>query len=130
MSKILDLSVYAKDTLDIKLPDGSATIHVLKPTKGLTIKLIAYETKMQELMKIKDDATDDDAKKVIDDLQQLTMDILNNNTDNIEVTDEYMEDKKIVYSLQLLIFQGYLNFMNELASSPNSKSPRTHTKRK
>lgn len=130
MSKILDLSVYAKDTLDIKLPDGSATIHVLKPTKQLTIKLIAYETKMQELMKVKDTATDDDAKKVIDDLQELTINILNNNDDNIKVTDEYMEDNKITYSLQLVIFQGYLNFMNELVSDPNLKSPRTHTKRK
>ena len=39
MSRVLDLSVYRQETLDITMPDG-ALLHVRKPTQAMLIKML------------------------------------------------------------------------------------------
>lgn len=39
MNKILDLSVFSEDTLDITMPDGFL-LHVKKPTQSIVISMM------------------------------------------------------------------------------------------
>ena len=43
MSKILDLSVFKQETLDIKLPDSEEVLHLRKPTKSMVIKMMEFK---------------------------------------------------------------------------------------
>lgn len=119
MSKILDLSIYEEDTLDIKTPKGN-TIHVKKPTEELSIKLISYEVKAAR-MKEEDIKDENDIKKLMNMPKDLAKDILNNNTDDIEITDEWLKENNINYDMKIAILSNFMEFMSEITSNPNGK---------
>lgn len=121
MNRILDLSIYEEETLDITTPKMNI-LHVKKPTEELAIKLISYQTKAQEIQG-KENADEKDIKELMDFLRKLTGDILSYNTDGIIVDEAYMKENNIYYSLQVVILNTYSSWMNEIINDPNSKSP-------
>lgn len=128
MNKILDLSIYEEETLDITTPKKNI-IHVKKPTEELAIKLISYQTKVQEIQG-KENDDEKDIKELMDFLRNLTADILSYNTDGIHVDETYMKENNIYYSLQVVIINTYSAWMNEIVSDPNSKSPQNRGARR
>ncbi|SMC17189.1 hypothetical protein SAMN02745134_00251 [Clostridium acidisoli DSM 12555] len=128
MSKILDLSIYEEDTLDIKTPKGN-TIRVKKPTEEISIKLISYQSKAQKITE-SDLADETNIINLMNMLKDLTKSILSNNKDQIEINDEYLKENDINYSMELAIMGAYTEFMSEVVSDPNSKSPQTRTIKK
>lgn len=107
MSKrVLDLSVFEEETLEVKFRDGS--IHIKKPTESLAIKLLAW-------VEVKDS---DDPQVMINALKDMTKSILNHNTEGITYIDEQVEGLGI--KLQMAICHAFKDFMTELEQNPNS----------
>lgn len=107
MSKrVLDLSVFEEETLEVKFKDGS--IHIKKPTESLAIKLLSW-------VNIKDS---EDPQVFLDALRDMTKSILNHNTEGIIYTDEQVD--KLGIKLKIAICHEFKNFITELESNPNS----------
>lgn len=128
MSKILDLGIYEEETLDIKTPKG-AIVHVKKPTEELAIKLLSYQTKATKMSE-KDLEKQENIEKLMDMLKDLTKSILDNNKDDVRITDEWLKGEDINYSMEIAIMNAYTEFMSEITSNPNSKSPQSQGKTK
>lgn len=128
MSKLIDLSVFEEETLDIKTTKGNV-INIKKPTKELAIKMISYQFKIQQLGNRKD-YTEEELLKLMNHLEDLTIEILNNNKGNIAIDKEFIKNNDINYNMQTAILQGYTDFMNEIIENPNSKSPQSKGKKK
>ncbi|MDT8717823.1 hypothetical protein IAI10_14235 [Clostridium sp. 19966] len=128
MSKILDLSLFQEETLNITTPKGEV-IHVKKPTEELAIKLISYQYKAQEIEK-KEQYEKEDLNQLMEFLRTLAKDILSHNKDGISVDDNYLKENEIHYGMWVAILEAYTEFMSEVTSDPNSKSPQSRSKRK
>lgn len=125
--EILDLGIYEDETLDIKTPKGDI-LHVKKPTEELAIKLLSCQTKVAGINE--EDLKDGkDIKKLMDMLKDLVKTILSNNKDGINITDEWLKGEGINYSMEIAIMNAYTEFMSEITSNPNLKSPRSQSKR-
>lgn len=108
MGKILDLSCFQEETLDITMPD-KRVIHVKKPTEELYIKIIAFQERVKK-------ADKKDAFSAVNDMAGL---ILSHNTqgrDNCELA------KKLPDAMKFAIIQAFTEFITETASDPNCKS--------
>lgn len=105
MAKILDLSVYNDETLDITMLDGSV-LHVKKPTQALVIQMV----ELAELQENK-------PEKVLNGLVDLCTNILNNNKDGISFA---ADDVKNQFDIVLIsaIVKAYSEFTKELQSNP------------
>lgn len=128
MNKILDLSIYEEDTIDVKMPKGDV-LKVKKPTEELAIKLLSYQSKVAD-MKEEDLKNDENIKKLMGMLKDLIKDILSNNKDKIEIDDKYLKDNDVNYSMEIAIMNAYTEFMSEITSNPNLKSPQKTRKKK
>ena len=106
---MLDLSVLAQETLDIKLLDGEI-VCIKKPSKGLLIELNKADLKM---------AQETDFEKMVEMLERITAKILSNNTSKKMFTAEQLEELDIDYSLQTQIFKAYLEFVAKSLNNPN-----------
>ena len=106
---MLDLSVLAQETLDIKLLDGEI-VRIKKPSKGLLIELNKADLKM---------AKETDFEKMVEMLERITAKILSNNTSKKMFTVEQLEELDIDYSLQTQIFKAYLEFVTKSLNNPN-----------
>lgn len=106
---MLDLSVLAQETLDIKLLDGEI-VRIKKPSKGLLIELNKADLKM---------AKETDFEKMVEMLERITAKILSNNLNKKLFTAETLEELDIDYSLQTQIFKAYLEFVTKSLNNPN-----------
>lgn len=106
---MLDLSVLKNKTFDIKMIDGEV-LCVKKPSKLMLIELERFSIKMRNVESIEQLCTE---------LENITLMILNHNTDNVKVTLKKLEALEIDLSLQSAIFKGYFQFSNEVMSNPN-----------
>jgi len=128
MSKILDLGVLAKqNTFDIAMLDGDV-LHLSKPTEELLLDFIAYDGRLTVIKSDPSVSADESALKQMALLRDTVINILNLNVDGIIVDVAYMQDKKINYFLQTAIIGGFGEYMQELSSDPNSKSPQSLVK--
>jgi hypothetical protein len=125
---ILDLSIYEENTLDIKTPKGDI-IHVKKPTEELAIKLISYQSKTAE-MNENDIKNEKVILEIMSMLKDLVKAILSNNKDNIKITDEWLKEEGINYAMEIAILNAFTEFMSEITSNPNFKSPQSQHKKK
>ncbi|MCR3760422.1 hypothetical protein KYB31_15700 [Clostridium felsineum] len=128
MDKILDLSIYEEDTLDIKTPKGNM-IHVKKPTEELAIKLLSYQSKVEK-MNDKDLEKQENVKKLTDMLKDLVKSILSNNKDDVKITDEWLKIEDINYSMKIAILSSYTKYMSEMTSNPNFNAPQSQGRKK
>ena len=106
---MLDLSVLAQETLDIKLLDGEI-VHIKKPSKGLLIELNKADLEMEK---------ETNFEKMVEMLERITAKILSNNTSKKMFTAEQLEELDIDYSLQTQIFKAYLEFVTKSLNNPN-----------
>lgn len=105
MAKILDLSVYNNETLDITMLDGSV-LHIKKPTQALVIRMVEL-SQLQE----------NQPEKVLDGLVELCAAILSNNNDGITYSVEQVANELDIVLVSAII-KAYSEFTKELQSNP------------
>ncbi len=108
MSKILDLSCFREETLDITMPDKKV-IHVKKPTEELYIKVIAFQEQIKEI----------DTKEILTAVDEMAGMILSHNTQN---RDNTKLAKSLSMEMKIAVIQAFTEFVTDIASDPNSKS--------
>lgn len=107
MGKIIDLSVFKKQTMALKLPDGEV-LQIRKPTKAMVI----------QVLKFKDINADSKAEEIIAAMDELTLDILNSNEKAKVYTEEDLE-QMLNIDMKLVIIQAYAEFIQGLQNAPN-----------
>lgn len=109
MSRILDLSVYRQETLDITMPDG-ALLHIHKPTQAMLIKML-------NMRGVDENAPSERIAGVIDDF---VLGVLNSNTDGRTFAQKDMGS--LTLEMKTAIIDAYSAFAYELQSNPTSAS--------
>lgn len=107
MGKMLDLSVFQEQTLDIKMLDGEV-VQIKKPTQALVI----------EVMKLRSVNEQDDGMEIISTLSGLVYKILNSNKAGKTFTREFI-DKTLDFNMCMAIVQAYGEFIAEIQNNPN-----------
>ena len=109
MSRVLDLSVYKQETLDITMPDG-ALLHIRKPTQAMLIKML-------NMRDVDEKAPSERIAGVIDDF---VLGVLNSNTDGRTFAQKDMGS--LTLEMKTAIIDAYSAFAYELQSNPTSAS--------
>lgn len=109
MSRVLDLSVYRQETLDITMPDG-AIVHIRKPTQAMLIKML-------NMRGVDENAPSERIAGVIDDF---VLGVLNSNTDGRTFAQKDMGS--LTLEMKTAIIDAYSAFAYELQSNPTSAS--------
>ena len=109
MSRVLDLSVYKQETLDITMPDG-ALLHVRKPTQAMLIKML-------NMRDVDEKASSERIAGVIDDF---VLSVLNSNTDGRTFVQKDMD--VLTLEMKTAIIDAYSAFAYDLQSNPTSAS--------
>lgn len=114
MAKILDLNALEQPVFELKMRDEKHTIFRLTtPTTKLVEQFNAAKGELKELAENHDV---DKIKKLYD----LTAAILSCNLDFVTVTAEELRDKyHVTFSDIVVIFAGYLDFLNEFNTAKN-----------
>lgn len=107
MSKVLDLSIFGKQTLDIKLPEGDI-LHLSKPTQEMVISVIDYQSMPEGA----------DAKLIMDRLNNMTRVILNTNDDEKTIGKKYVKEN-LNTAMKVAILQAYAAWIEEVQADPN-----------
>lgn len=110
MANILDLGVFKKQTLPIRMPDGKL-VHIKKPTQAMTIELL-------EVVEVMKDCDEGSMENYVDALYKSASGVLNHNTEGIEFDDQYIRDE-ISLPMLTAIYKGYCDFMNEVQNQKN-----------
>lgn len=111
MGKILDLNVFARQTLAVKMPTGE-TIHLKKPTQAMTINMLSL------VDVIKNIDIENGADEFVGVLGEATQQILCHNTEGKKYDGEYI-DANINIIMMRAIFENYMQFMNEVQNQKN-----------
>lgn len=113
MNKIVDLSVLVRESLIFRDATGEEYTIPGEVDLNFVIKLNAY---FEQVEKIKNEAA------AIIKAQELVVDILNlDKTKNI--TLDFVKERFNDVRLIRAIIENMINFINEIASDPNSDSP-------
>lgn len=105
MNKVLDLSCFVEETLELILIDGKH-INIPKPTQKMAIALMSYGDKMKS-----------DKEHAIDHMNELVTAILNTNKQGRKFTKDNVSELTI--DTQAAIIRAYNEFLNELVNNPN-----------
>ena len=116
MARILDLSVFGKQTLDIKLPDEKTVLHLRKPTQEMVIVMIDYKN-------LPEDA---EAEEIIRRINVTSALILRTNDVGMAISDQYVIDE-LNTAQKVAICQYYAAWIAEVQSDPNSLPPPSQT---
>lgn len=109
MGKILDLSVFDEETLDLKTADGHI-IHLKKPTQALAIAML-------QLRSLSDKTTPEAALAI---QNSVVLKIMNNNADGIAFTPESVA--ALTLAVKNAIVKEYADFASELQANPTASS--------
>lgn len=112
MSRILDLSVFSQETLDITMPDG-AVMRVPKPSQRMVIAML-------NLRGLNENAPSERIAKGID---NLVLDILAGNVDGRPVTREDVD--ALTLEMKTAVIEAYSGFAFDLQANPTSASPKS-----
>ena len=107
MSKILDLTVFQEETLDITMPDGKL-LHIIKPTQKMVI----------EMLKLKGIKADDDAEKIVKAFNSMVWCVLNSNDCGAKYDMAYVEQMPL--KMKTAVINAYGEFIAGIQSNPNS----------
>lgn len=105
----LDLGVLKAKVLPIALLDGT-TVNIKKPSKLFLNEIEEFRTKDNNALTFKD---------VVAKAEEMTLKILNNNTEGRVFDSVYLEEQEIDYIIQTQIFKTYFDFIFELMTNPN-----------
>ncbi len=112
MGKILDLSVFAEETLDVRLADGKL-LHLKKPTQALAIAML-------QLRNLSEDMQPEAALAV---QNSVVLRIMNNNADGVTFTPESVAN--LTLDVKTAIIKGYADYASELQANPTCSSPQS-----
>lgn len=116
MGKILDLSVFEEQTIDLKTTDGHI-IHLKKPTQALAIAML-------QLRGLSDKTAPEAALAV---QNSVVLKIMNNNADGITFTPESIA--ALTLPVKNAIVKEYADFASELQANPIISSPQSPEKK-
>lgn len=105
MGKILDLSVFMEETLDIKMLDGQM-LHIKKPEQRMVI----------EMMKFREIGDDTAPEKVTAALNRMVWMILNNNQEGVWIGAEAID--ALSMDMKSGILTAYAQFATRLQQNP------------
>lgn len=108
MSKVLDLSVFSKETLDIKLPDSETTLHLRKPTRDMTIRLMSFQNLQNT----------DPAEVVVERMDSMVLDILNTNDVDRQFDLGYVVNV-LSTGMKVAVIQAYAALISNFETDPN-----------
>lgn len=105
MGKMIDLSVFQEETLDMKMLDGRI-VNIVKPTQKMVLELMNFQNLREE-----------EPEAQIAALSTIVCKVLNSNKNKIIFTEEEVGE----FSFQILnaILTAYGEFVNGIASNPN-----------
>lgn len=106
MGKILDLSVFKEETLDITMPDGKL-IHIMKPTQMMVIRVL-------QLRNINENS---EPEKIMSSFNALVLAILNSNDAGIVFEEKMVEEMPM--RMKTAIIDAYSSFITGIQSDPN-----------
>ena len=112
MSRILDLSVFSQETLDITMPDG-AVMRVPKPSQRMVIAML-------NLRGLDEGAP---SERIAGSIDGLVMDILASNVDGRPVTREDVD--ALTLEMKTAVIEAYGSFAYDLQANPTSASPKS-----
>ena len=116
MGKILDLSVFEEQTIDLKTTDGRI-IHLKKPTQALAIAML-------QLRGLSDKTAPEAALAI---QNGVVLKIMNNNADGIIFTPESIA--ALTLPVKNAIVKEYADFASELQANPIINSPQSPEKK-
>lgn len=108
MQQILDLGLFAKNTMPVLLPDGR-TLNLMQPSKDDQI----------ELMRFRGVTAKSDPQEIIEALNEIVIRILNSNDSLVSIPAEWVQSELNIAQKTALV-QAYTSWINELLSDPNS----------
>lgn len=117
MGKILDLSVFDEETLDLKTAEGRI-IHLKKPTQAMAIAML-------QLRNLSDKTAPEAALAI---QNSVVLKIMNNNADGITFTPESIA--AMTLATKNGIVKGYADFASELTANPISSHPQSPEKKR
>ena len=109
MSRVLDLSVYRQETLDITMPDG-ALLHIHKPTQAMLIKML----------NMRDVDENAPSERIAGTIDGFVLAVLGSNIDGRTFTQKDMDAQTL--EMKTAIIDAYSAFAYELQSNPTSAS--------
>ena len=104
--RILDLSVFEEETLDIKMPDGKS-IHIPKPSQSMVIKLFRMQKQLS--------GSDNEAQ--LNAFNTFVLDVLNINNGGYVFDVETVEAMPL--AMKSAIIKAYSDFIADIQSDPN-----------
>lgn len=113
--KSLNLSTYIPTFWDVTLPDGTV-VNLKKPTQKMILEIAASQKKAADINKNPTAYSVEQAMEISDDL---VLKILNNNKENKTFKKDYIE-KNFTNEMITALFNGYIEFVAEVNSDPNS----------
>lgn len=108
MSKVLDLSAFVEDSLEIKMPDGTV-LNIAKPTQKMVIMLIALRDKAENTSNY---------PEMLKAMNKVVTCILNNNDAGKLFTEADVDTMNI--KMKTAIIQAYSEYIAGIQSDPNS----------
>lgn len=110
MGKILDLSVFEEQTLDVKMRDGKV-IRLKKPSQALVIAMLRLRNMSEETPE----------EQALAAMNNMVLKILNNNADGVTFAADSVEALSIDAKSALLF--GYSEFAAQVQANPTVSSP-------
>lgn len=107
MSKVLDLSVFAEETLDITMPDGEV-VKVRKPTQAIVIALMNL-SEVQNNQK--------NSEELVNRFIEFCSVVLNNNKSGKKYSTDWISEN-LDFTMVSAIVQTYSEFIAEIQSNP------------
>ena len=109
MSRVLDLSVYRQETLDITMPDG-ALLHVRKPTQAMLIKML----------NMRDVDENAPSERIAGAIDGFVLAVLNSNIDGR--TFARKDADALTLEMKTAVIDAYSAFSYELQANPTFAS--------
>lgn len=106
---MLDLGILVAKVMPIALLDGTK-VNIKKPSKLFLKEIEDFRTNTSKKLSFKEI----EAKS-----EEITLKILNNNTEGRVFDSSYLEEQEIDYIIQTQIFKAYFDFIFELMTNPN-----------
>jgi len=111
---MLDLSVFKKEYLEIKLFDGSV-VNIGKPSQRLVIDMMAVQQTFEDLNANPENHKVED---ILNEFNQILLKILNNNKEEKKFTIKYIESN---FDLEIgnVFISEYMEFVNQIQNRKN-----------
>ncbi len=107
---MLDLSVLKEKYWELKMFDGEVLM-VKRPSQKMVVDMMSYEDTFKAHQK--------NPKLMIEAFVDMLSEILNNNANGIKYSREYIAEH-FDFTVGMAVVEGYMTFVTEINSDPNS----------